>query len=235
MGGLFSKNEKKENIVIYGFEENNFITNMLLSHLAKSERQAVFDSWKKYGEENNYTLTYDFGSKFVKKDHRFHATTKLFNFQFYSTGGRSLMRPLMRKLTAGAKARIFYINTKPNSDSWFGIQWNWESQKHRIQSVLNPTQENLEWDGIKSLTSEEKALNKTPLLIFADNLNEEGSRTTSEVWDQFNVQNVDYDWHVQKINLFTGEGIDEGIEWLKKTLQKKNSTEGKSLGKECST
>merc|ERR1712012_1419016 len=96
-----------------------------------------------------------------------------------------------------------------------------EVQSNRIQSVLQPTQKHLDWDDISSLTSEEQALNKTPLLIFADKLNEEGSKTPSEIWNHFHVNDAKYEWHLQGINLLTGEGIDEGMEWLKKAIQPK--------------
>jgi hypothetical protein len=71
-----------------------------------------------------------------------------------------------------------------------------------------------------------KTLQDTVLLIYANKVDYEDSMSVREIVEGLEVLEVigERRWHVQRTCAISGQGLKEGLEWLCKALQAKNST-----------
>lgn len=67
---------------------------------------------------------------------------------------------------------------------------------------------------------EEEALLKVPVLIFANKQDLIQAMTAKEISEALHLHNIrDRQWQIQSCSAKTGAGLQEGIEWLIKTVE----------------
>eukprot|EP00753_Platysulcus_tardus_P020983 PLAT8548.1.p1 GENE.PLAT8548.1~~PLAT8548.1.p1 ORF type:complete len:189 (+),score=70.12 PLAT8548.1:25-591(+) len=59
-----------------------------------------------------------------------------------------------------------------------------------------------------------------PLLLFANKMDEPSALAPEDVMDELDLAEtvIDHPWHIQASNALTGEGVEEGIDWLAERL-----------------
>jgi len=71
------------------------------------------------------------------------------------------------------------------------------------------------------LLNEDK-LDRVPILVFANKQDLIGSASTSELTVGLALQTIkDRDWQIQACCAHTGEGVQDGINWMCKSIKKK--------------
>eukprot|EP00051_Salpingoeca_urceolata_P032754 m.17209 g.17209 ORF g.17209 m.17209 type:complete len:188 (-) comp5414_c0_seq1:31-594(-) len=76
---------------------------------------------------------------------------------------------------------------------------------------------------LMDLLDEEK-LEKVPVMIFANKQDLPTAARASEIATGLNLHTIrDHAWHIQACSAVTGEGVKDGMEWVIKNLNKKNS------------
>ncbi len=61
------------------------------------------------------------------------------------------------------------------------------------------------------------------ILIFANKMDLPSARKEADIIEQFNLQDIkNHEWHIQSCCAITGEGLDEGLDWLTTKLSQKN-------------
>jgi len=67
-------------------------------------------------------------------------------------------------------------------------------------------------------------LNSIPLLIFANKQDLSKACSVSEVVEKLNLNKIkNREWYCQGCSSLNGKGVDEGIDWLVKTLINKDN------------
>nr|QXF29023.1 Arl3 [Vischeria sp. CAUP Q 202] len=75
---------------------------------------------------------------------------------------------------------------------------------------------------------EEEKLDGIPLLVFANKQDLLNAMAASEISTGLNLHTIrDREWQIQACSAKTGEGLQEGLEWLIKTINENQSSEAK--------
>ena len=107
---------------------------------------------------------------------------------FFDVGGQEKLRPFWRHYYAGTKGVIFVVNA--------------DDQEHQ-------TAEKAEF--IKALSE----LPNIPFLILANFTDAPNSRSEEQITEHLELSKISgREWTLKKCCGFTGDGINEGIEWL---------------------
>jgi len=220
MGKLFSKEKKDKRIIVglYGqnghFENYPLPSSLLLKFLHKEEVTSNdLECCKKILE--NYGVQNGEGCATLGEP---SANNKNEDFQFHivEIGGRSFYRPLVRRQEKDAKAKIFFLFANQYSDDtdWFVLEFSsFKYGSYRIKEVLT------EYTTKNPSRGVDKDFSKSPALFFVQNLGKEEAKTQSEIELALGLNEAKFPYHLQAVDLFNnGEGIDEGLQWLKSAL-----------------
>jgi ADP-ribosylation factor protein 6 len=122
---------------------------------------------------------------------------KKLRFNVWDVGGQNRIRPLWRHYYAGTQALIFVVDT---------------NDKDRIDEVRQELHRIIHDRDIKECI----------LLIFANKQDLEHALTPSELKQKLDLDKlVGFKWFVQPSCALTGDGLLEGIDWLRQQSQTK--------------
>ena len=108
----------------------------------------------------------------------------------------------------------------------------WESYYQEIQAVVFVLDSSdklrmvMARDELNMLLSHEHVAGRAlPILVFANKMDIAGSLTPVECMGLMALdQIVDKPWHIAASNALSGDGIDDGFQWLAETIQKINNS-----------
>ena len=119
-----------------------------------------------------------------------------FKLNVWDIGGQKAIRPYWKNYYDNTDALVYVIDS---------------ADRRRIEET------GLE---LNSLIEEEK-LHSVPILIFANKQDLINALTPNEISEALNLTNIrDRQWHIQACSAKTGAGLQEGIEWVLKTVEK---------------
>mmetsp|Transcript_64883 Transcript_64883/g.154946 ORF Transcript_64883/g.154946 Transcript_64883/m.154946 type:complete len:537 (-) Transcript_64883:158-1768(-) len=122
------------------------------------------------------------------------------NMTMWDLGGRDRIRPLWRHYFANTQALIFYVDSTVREEEHF------EFMRDELDRFLR-----------------EDELRGVPVLIFANKQDLPRAMTVEEVTEVLRLADLrDRPWYVQATCATSGDGLPEGMEWLMKTLRKKD-------------
>ena len=123
-----------------------------------------------------------------------------FDFTVFDMAGGGTYRSLWEKYYSGVDAIVFVVDS---------------SDKMRMCVARDEMEMLLEHADIKGAPS-------APILFFANKMDLPGALEPSEVSLQLGLSAItERPWQVAASNALTGEGVNEGIEWLVSTLNQK--------------
>lgn len=115
-------------------------------------------------------------------------------FTTYDTGGRINVRPLKRSYYKNTDAIVFVIDSADRR--------RMEEARHELMEMMS-----------------EDLLRNSPVLVFANKQDLLCSMSESEVVDALNLKSLsNRRWFVKGCCAKSGQGLDEGFEWLKLAL-----------------
>lgn len=114
-------------------------------------------------------------------------------------GGQTSIRPYWRCYYANTDAIIYVVDS---------------ADKERVGIAKNE---------LVSMLAEEELVN-VPLLVFANKQDIPGSLTAAEVSEALHLDALkDRPWSIFKASAVSGEGLNDGMEWLISTIQEKKA------------
>ena len=120
---------------------------------------------------------------------------KKIKFNVWDVGGQDKIRPMWKHYYQNADGLIFVVDS---------------SDRNRINKAREELQKMLAEDDLKN----------TILLVFA-NKQDLGVMDVQEVIDQLQLTSIKgRPWHCQGTSALTGDGLNEGLDWLSKKLPK---------------
>jgi len=124
---------------------------------------------------------------------------KDFNVICWDVGGRDKIRPLWRHYYADIKAVIFVVDSNDHDRV--------EDAKEELQRMLG-----------------EDELRDACLLVFANKQDLPNAIATDTLRDILGLDNLRYrQWHIQPSCALTGDGLHDGLDWLKFAISSANS------------
>jgi len=148
-----------------------------------------------------------------------------FAYALASTGGRHQIRPIMRIQDTYSDAKIFYVDAKIPS----GAEYYYKSIPYtqtRIKEALydySPYEKGYLSNGDKKLINWEKGYKEAPVLFLVDNLGKEGAKTPSEIELAYGLNEARFPYRLQAVDVLNnGQGINEGLQWLKERFNSKS-------------
>ncbi|KAF8270907.1 ARF/SAR [Lactarius quietus] len=112
------------------------------------------------------------------------------SFTIWDVGGQDKFRPLWKQYFQNTKAVIFVIDSND-------------------PELLSEAKEELQW------MLNEDELRDALLLVFANKQDLPNALNASEITDKLGLQGLHQrKWHVQTACATTGDGLDDGFEWL---------------------
>ena len=65
-------------------------------------------------------------------------------------------------------------------------------------------------------------MREVPILFFANKMDIQGSMDAAKVASSLDLDNItDRPWHIQNCSAKTGEGVDDGMNWLSNMVKRK--------------
>jgi len=133
-----------------------------------------------------------------------------FDFTVFDMAGGGTYRSLWEKYYSNVDAIVFVVDS---------------SDKLRMCVARDEMEMLLKHPEIQASSS-------SPILFFANKMDLPGALDPSEVSLQLGLSTItDRPWQVAASNALTGEGVDEGIEWLVSALNQKRRGGGKTPSK----
>ena len=113
-------------------------------------------------------------------------------FTSWDVGGRELSRPPWRSYYNGVQGLIFVVDSSDTKRI--------EYAKEELQRLLN-----------------EDGLEDAALLVFANKQDLSGAMSSTEVAEKLDLASVnDREWYIQGTCAMTGDGLYEGLDWLRR-------------------
>jgi len=216
MGKIFSKRKKSAAAVcIYGNSEHwvtvhspyNLVLRYLEQRTVTPEYLQTCKEWMKGVGSDITTYSYE--------ERNTESENLDLQFQYVETGGRGVYRALSRIQERDGKAKLCFVFAKLEEGTmeYLYETFSLDYKKYKLkQMLIDDTPE-------EKLTDEQKEFRKAPALILVDQLGKEGAKTSSEVELALGLNEAKFPYHLQAVDLFNnGEGIKEGLQWLKSTL-----------------
>ena len=123
---------------------------------------------------------------------------KNISFTVWDVGGQDKIRPLWRHYYQNTEGLIFVIDS---------------NDKDRIDAAREELQKMLQEDELKD----------SVVLVFANKQDLPNAMSAPEVTEKLGLHNLRMrKWYIQAACATTGDGLYEGLEWLKDTLNKGN-------------
>lgn len=127
-----------------------------------------------------------------------HMSIKGVPLTIWDVGGSKMIRQLWRHHYADLEGLIFVIDST-----------NTERFTEAKQCLF----------GVAQRTSSSRA----PILIYANKQDQPGASSIRDIIDAFDLCLIKRDWCIVGSSAWTGEGLDEGLEWLPSRMSKKSS------------
>jgi|EP00945_MAST-04E_sp_MAST-4E-sp1_P007871 ADP-ribosylation factor 1/2 len=123
---------------------------------------------------------------------------KNISFTVWDVGGQDKIRPLWRHYYQNTEGLIFVVDS---------------NDKDRIDAAREELQKMLQEDELKD----------SVVLVFANKQDLPNAMSAPEVTEKLGLHNLRMrKWYIQAACATTGDGLYEGLEWLKDTLNKGN-------------
>jgi len=226
MGTIFSKRENAlTKICIYGsyygylYSPDNLVLHYLQQQNVTSEFLETSKNWIKHPQAIGH----------VSSAHTEQNESKDFQFQVMETGGRELFRSLTIHQEYGAKGRICFLFAKCPEDmeEWHKQIYSVDGSRHMLKNQLLEHS----FTGVDAGYREARnikdpkwkvELYRSPVLILVEALGKEGAKTPSEIELALGLNEANFPYHLQPIDLWNnGHGINDGLQWLKTALDPK--------------
>jgi len=230
MGKIFSKKEHAPTKICiygsYGYFTDYSPENLVLQYLQQQDVTSEFLETSKNWIKHPQAL--DYGSR----AHTEQNESKDFQFQVMETGGRELFRSLTIHQEKGAKGRICFMFAKCPEDmeDWhkelYSVDGNRSVTLYLKNQLLEPSFSSIDPGYREARNIKDPKwkveLYKSPVLIFVEALGKEGAKTLSEIELALGLNEANFPYHLQPIDLWNnGHGINDGLQWLKTALDPK--------------
>jgi ADP-ribosylation factor protein 1 len=122
---------------------------------------------------------------------------KNINFTVWDVGGQDKIRPLWRHYYANTQGLIFVVDSNDRDRV--------DAAREELHRIVN-----------------EDELRNTIITIFANKQDMPNAMSAAEMTDKLGLHSLKHrDWYVQGCCATTGDGLNEGLDWMSATLTKR--------------